>query len=895
MLTRSKSEVLMLNSFTADRELVNLTPKHLYEQYAGTLTDKKECFDLRNAIIRYFVPSINGPVPAAQKRRPLSESDIVAGLQFLAQIPLETLSHAPDLALKVLTQSECSDIQKERVRRNLRSLVDWAVERDYLMPPNNPIPADLCRDIQVGKYTNLPLKRATVRQIVEEYLSDPMTTKDQTDTQNGIVRFFVPGCGGPQPLHKPARPAEVQAALTYLETVPVEYLDAALEIVTRVMRILAISQTQRTRVRNAIRSLRQWARTGQYLPQPHSVTPWGEPCQPAPELRVIQLAEEPSKTLLTYYEHYCQHGDLAPSALAPFKSTLVRYFVPACGGPRPVGKKATQAEVQAALQYLSTLSVHHLLRANELLSTEFEGQSLSLPQQHSIHSHVQRWQHWVRPDSSQSQTPAQSPALDLFCPAKKAAVTSKSGAQLQAQRSPTYALCAKQFAEDYINPQLQQQLQDYAVWRQQHNVSKGSYTVEIEQILQVLGWLHRYEDVPLDCLSFEQLITPSPLIFLARDYPDYTEYLRQKEIGIQQARTNADTDLARVQRYLDFVGGHPKSQTRRVFIALVMAKFIYRHILHTDDFPDDRDIPILRRLLDLQVQKKKQGKQTLQTVAYSETSVSWTEVIQVVEHQRRLADQMVTYPKASNAQGFSICQRSDSAIANDLQRFLSIAFCLLVPLRSRTFYELRLDETFKEGILTERRFLSIADLKSQGLWETHQDQVRFYIHHRPEDYKIGKSMALSMQESEGWWAEMPNLAFEGYCLYDYIRRWLTWGRDTKGSVAHNFFFRSCDSTASLNSGAWNNRIKTLIAARTGIKVPPRNLRKIFVSQFPEHSESVAILLQHSEQIQGTDYDMRNTVKKIEPAMLANQQFIKSVLSGAHTTDELGRVIQAPQN
>ena len=90
---------------------------------------------------------------------------------------------------------------------------------------------------------------------------------------------------------------------------------------------------------------------------------------------------------------------------------------------------------------------------------------------------------------------------------------------------------------------------------------------------------------------------------------------------------------------------------------------------------------------------------------------------------------------------------------------MSIAFCLIIPSRSRTFYDLRIGETFKEGILTERKFLDIQALKNRDDWEQCREEIRFYIHHTGKDFKTGKSMSPVLLENGGWWAEIPNISF----------------------------------------------------------------------------------------------------------------------------------------
>jgi hypothetical protein len=249
-----------------------------------------------------------------------------------------------------------------------------------------------------------------------------------------------------------------------------------------------------------------------------------------------------------------------------------------------------------------------------------------------------------------------------------------------------------------------------------------------------------------------------------------------------------------------------------LFIVLSIAKFVYRDVLGTDDFPVDGSIPILLRLLKRQAELKTKGKSTPQTISYHETSVSWAKAIEAMEHERRRADQSILAEKQRSRSGYKLRQRTDTGVANDLQRLVSFAFCLTIPSRARTFYDLRIGETFEEGILDRTFFLSVQELKQRGIWEQCKDAVRFYIHHRQPDFKVGKFMAPVLLNNDGWRAEIPNLQFSNADLYSYIRRWLDWGRETQGPVNHNFFFRQAYTPAPMKGGDWNNRIKKILDA-----------------------------------------------------------------------------------
>jgi len=671
---------------SADNPALSLNALEIYLQYVASLENKQIVNDTRNAIIRYFIPSLGGPIPSALKRRPVAPEEIEAALQFLKTVSLPVLSDAPDWASKTLNKLDSSPSQRERVRQDLRNLVNWARDGQYLPPPENKIPGYFCHHIKVGLHEGLALIPANAQQIFEKFL---LQSKDETlivDLTNAIIRFFIPACGGPVPFNKPALENEIKAGFEYLKTVPLEYLNESLTIVTSVLQTLNYSETHGTRIRNALRALLEWARAKGYLPDPEAIAPWGGELISKDGLKVEHAPKEPPNALELYHQ-YCsylkgiQGGEKEISSL---QSGVIRHVVPALGGAAPIKQRATPAEIQAGIDYLHQVSLVQLLNCIDQMDAEPNTLNPGIAAHSSVYSRLRRWQNWVAEEYSQDEEEV-IPEFNTFYKRGIKRQLKKPGRKLHEKSCPTHALCAKDFPGDYINADLQTQLEHYEEWRLKNDVTPGSIKVELEQIRQVLGWLHRYEGVALKDLRFEKMVAKSQLVFEASKYKDYNEYLYKKEIGTQEARTQADQDKQRVERYLEFIGNNPKSQARRLFVVLAMAKFLYQDLLGSDDFPTERDIPILRRLLDLQTAKKKKSKYTPQTVSYGETSVSWEEAAMVMERARRRAEQVVIYRKIQSRRGYAYYRRPDSAIANDLQRFLSVAFSLLVPSRTRTF------------------------------------------------------------------------------------------------------------------------------------------------------------------------------------------------------------------
>lgn len=175
---------------SVDHPIQPLNAFEIYSRYLTSLQEKQTIQDTKNAVIRYFVPSVGGPIPSAQKRRPIISEEVESAHQFLKTVPLEMFADATDWASKVLEKLDRSPSQRERVCHDLKSLVNWARECKHLAPSKNLIPQDICRHIQVGRYRGLSLKPANAQQIVEKFLLQINDESFAIEARNAIVRFL---------------------------------------------------------------------------------------------------------------------------------------------------------------------------------------------------------------------------------------------------------------------------------------------------------------------------------------------------------------------------------------------------------------------------------------------------------------------------------------------------------------------------------------------------------------------------------------------------------------------------------------------------------------------------------------------------------------------------------
>jgi hypothetical protein len=322
---------------------------------------------------------------------------------------------------------------------------------------------------------------------------------------------------------------------------------------------------------------------------------------------------------------------------------------------------------------------------------------------------------------------------------------------------------------------------------------------------------------------------------------------------------------------------------------------LYREEIGTEDFPTPNSIPILWRLLNKQAELGAQNKTTPRTVRLNhENILPWGYAVRLVMIQKKRCDRYILYNQSSqHKKGYTAKSRRETGLAKELQNFLSIALPVIAfPSRSRTYYDLRIGETFKEGCFVEGQFRSKEQLEKEGILKNYEDRIGFYIHHMVDDSKIGKTIAGEWEF--GWWALIPDYEFpDGSRLYQYIRRWLDWGRPVLGATWHNNFFVKRNTNKPADCDTWRSRIKNMFNREFGVCVPPQHLRIMYSTSLSAHNASqevkdaAACALEHSRKIHDEKYDMLASVRRIEPAIAFNMQYMDRVLNETGLTNQSG--------
>jgi len=596
-----------------------------------------------------------------------------------------------------------------------------------------------------------------------------------------------------------------------------------------------------------------------------------------------------TKTIFDAYSAY--------SAIPEYKnqssvliSTIGRYLIEAWGGQSPSGDRTTPRERIAIEDFLKTLPTTLLVDSVKVLEEAFEVKKISKANSKSYKSAYKSFVDWVQKNryytlkaelivkATASET---KPTLFKRQPNGRGRKV-KDNYHGKSSKQP-YALMAKYnassvmsgeliYPNDYINKDLAENLEEFKEFRcENHNCSKGTLKKDIQHIYRILGWLHRYKSLPLEELSlksiinFIQLNIPRKEAIDSKGKYNYHKHILKKAMAREEAMDLANKNRNLIQEFIDFVGGHPNTKKIAIEACIAVAKFVFRNELGTDDYIDETDLPIIRRLNQLCNTLSKKAKSTPPSVAHADKSILWEEAINLLELCRQKADAI--------RMGCGR-KRDKNAIVNDLQIFLSLAFMLLIPVdRARTYYELEIGKTFVRGIYEGGRFTPESKMQDPSI-------AVWYIHLMPGDYKTGKIYGE-------YWGIMPNVQFsDGQKLYEYIDRWLNEGREYKQKCNHNLFFRQIKKYETLNSSGWSGRIKDVFAQETGIPVTPKELRKMYVTYLNNQQASNTVLkgaaksMHHSQSMQEKIYNSQNILDSIAPVYDFNERMHKMAFTPA---------------
>jgi hypothetical protein len=864
-----------------------VTLRKLYEEYYSNLSSKSDAAFLQNAFFRRLIPAMGGPELKIGSKQRIPKDSIEKGLDFLSKLEANKLNGSLEVLTKFLTKEGISESQQTKLRKSIRLFLEWARAKNYVSHVTVIPKADfVLRDL-----SKFRLEPTTPLNIWLDYLQENDLDRIYRNTlQNALVRYFLPASGVCNSLldnlnetrKKPLIQEEIHEAMGILESTPMEVFDKALEITDHAVKKLNLSQAQGVRTRNSIKKLLEWARSKNFLPplldKERNLSPWKSFVE-----QKVNLEYNPRKIFESYLEHLYEIDRVA--AARKIKSIVIRWVIPALGGPVPTGKRANTEELEEGLRFLEKVIVGEIWNIyNQKYEIGKSRQELNT-NRHAFREMVD-WacvKGLIMAQERETEKTQEKIDFDFYKTVPTQMMVKKKRPEkftLGKVSKDLNALCPTANVE-YINSIFEGQIMNYKDWRLSKGVAPGGLRGEIENILQIAGWLYHHKNLPLDQIRLESFIHKYDLVFPVNQEIDIEEHSRKTKKALLIARQDADDNIRLISEYLNYRERSAGSILKYLTTYIAVAKYLYRNEIGTYDFIEKKSIPIILKMTQLyeDFQKKKVGAKP--TYSYEEYSVPWKEAILLTEYRRLRANKSINYVKKERGKGYQINAREENAIANDLQRFLSLAFCTLIfASRSRTYYELEIGRTFLEGLFINRKFYSVSELRTNPLWD---GTTKYYLLHNDGDSKISRHQPAYIREN-GWWAEVEDFQFkDGSSLYTYIKRWLQWGRKVGGEPEHNLFFFKFHTKAPLDCSSWRNRIADMFEGQYGVRVPPKNLRKMQRTFLQENKASQAVIegeacaLEHSERISRTEYDMQTTIDKIKPFVEFNHSFVRKVL------------------
>ncbi|MBD1865153.1 MULTISPECIES: tyrosine-type recombinase/integrase [Trichocoleus] len=571
--------------------------------------------------------------------------------------------------------------------------------------------------------------------------------------------------------------------------------------------------------------------------------------QPKNLMEVLQNYEAEVKT---------ESPDKASATLHQLQTALIRYTLPGWGLPHPQTNRVSAKEIKAAKTFMKKISLEQLKKALEVQMSVYEQLKVPSSSQRTYRHALNKLlefcddQNWWQSEPKVERRPLKQKDC-----AKYVRTTKR-------KRQEFYALGVVK--GDVISEALQKQFSEFAEFVSE-DLKQAPISVRwaLQGAYQGLGWLYRYENVPLDELSLETLIQYVPLRTAIDKLPVRMELaerlLRQEEVR-REAMQAADATEDRLRKYLSWIRKerkvHPGAEYAFLRACLNVAKFLYRFETNRHEVANYDDVPVIKRIRVLIRDVSKRQRTAPSPVDISKKWLPWEDWLQVVETLRKECCQ-ATY----------ICgtKRLLGGIAHSLQCYLMCAFFTYIPpMRQQVIRGLEVGHSL--------------------LWEDN----RWYIYLRPDEYKTGKVYG----EFRGP-VSNPDLG-DGTCFYDYIEAWLydcsklpglsklnlPGGLRATYNPEHNFFFTQ-KNREPMKQHTLSEYIRHAAYRIKGKAVTAHLLRDMFVSHLMElgysdaEMNSVANAMHHSPETQRGIYDKRTKEKKVAPGMDLARQIAENAI------------------
>ncbi|HLO51444.1 MAG TPA: site-specific integrase [Kamptonema sp.] len=532
------------------------------------------------------------------------------------------------------------------------------------------------------------------------------------------------------------------------------------------------------------------------------------------------------------------------SHIALLKTSVVRYVLPKYGLPFPEGKKLTSVESKAAWQLMAQIPTHELKNALIYQNEVFIAMNCTLSICRTYRMHLKKLFSWCQQQSWWNWAVlATEKDREKRCPTmrNKRSISKDKPRVTERQLnrdSPNFQYSLK---PSEILPDLQQELDLFFKFqtapvgnrnRQDQALRPVSGMGHVKAAKRLLGWLHRYQGIPLEELSLKKLVA----------YRGLTPEGKRDEAEIDAVMELIDSHLQWLRESRD---ASPNTELKAVECLVAVAKFLYhkaskqrsRHQIAGKQV-GYKDIPIIEELRQLERDIMVRVNQTPRRSDESKKWLDWPVFLACV---KRLVEECGER---------SACGKNRSLSARAQSHQMALIFMLLsaFPDRSRTLRELEFGRTI---------------FNRDGKW---------LIEHSAADFKTGDSFCKNGQKRV---IELPE------SLYPFLTEWLEKWRPIF-NPKHGYFFTKVNGDP-LDASALGSYFRKRIYRLTGQLFTPHMVRDSIVTHLKLSGAAdrvlaaLAELMAHSQKTQAQIYDRRTPSQKVAPALEALQSLSAGIL------------------
>ena len=444
--------------------------------------------------------------------------------------------------------------------------------------------------------------------------------------------------------------------------------------------------------------------------------------------------------------------------LSHTETSINRYALLGWGFAPPKGRKFTLEEKAAAEAFQKTISLEQLITAAEAQEKAFDLLQVSPTSRAAYRSRLKKFLTWC---SHTPWWPEQNrPSPTLRCPRMRGRGygSIKTTRLVDQPKFSSYYLKPSE-----MNPQLKAEIDKYHQFRTaphwpnrlEQPIKLKVADTEKTMILQILGWLHRFQGFPLDQLSLDLIITPVQLKS-AQD----REAARLKA---EEAKEDAEQLFCDYFNFLEQRGARSLYTRQHILCVLMaVAKFQYHRETTSDHY---RDIPVIERLRS---RSSKLAKELKHQTPVADQQKKWLELPEVLS---KIVEPLRAECFLRSSWGKL---RRQTPIAESFKRYILWGCFVYAPPRRQQ--ELRKLKIALSCPIKRPSGVGPDDLIHPLPTGRERDRNCGYLYRTPqgkwikditpESYKTGAT--YGHQE-----IEIPNIKFpDGKCFYDYLEAWL---------------------------------------------------------------------------------------------------------------------------